>query len=88
MVNPFLLPMRLALGHNDEGAVTFQEHGWLSSAFAVTDLAAAAVAAAGLEVAGLLGSIGERKPEGVQPKCTALRRGTLTLKACACKPSP
>lgn len=62
MVNPFLLPMRLALGHNDEGAVTFQGHGGLASAFAVTDLAAAAVAAAGLEVAGLLGTIDEHKP--------------------------
>ncbi len=53
--NAFLPEIQRALGHDDDGSVAFTGEGAFASAFAVTDLAAASVAAAGAEVAALAG---------------------------------
>ena len=52
--NPFIHTFRQALGHTTTDGLTFHATGTAPSLFAVSDLAAASMAAAAREVAALL----------------------------------
>lgn len=67
--NPFIHTFRQALGHTTTDSLTFQDTGTAPSVFAVSDLAAASMAAAACEVAALIhAATGKQPPVAVDTR--------------------